>query len=86
MDPRARSWPRMIGRWLRNSVRESPRMAPLNVADYRDAGLRRVVATFQEAMRDRPEDKLPRVVVPGMPHMIPFRGPRALVPVITDFA
>jgi pimeloyl-ACP methyl ester carboxylesterase len=119
VDPRARSWPRMIGRWLRNSVRESPRMAPLNVADYRDAGLRRVVATFQEAMRDRPEDKLPRVavpvlvvrgeydrmvsqdwaeqvtrliprarlvVVPGMPHMIPFRGPQALVPVITDFA
>ncbi|MFI7705054.1 alpha/beta fold hydrolase [Nonomuraea sp. NPDC049480] len=118
VDPRARSWSRMIGRWMRNSVREDPRMTPLNVADYRDAGLRRVVATFQVAMRDRVEDKLPHVsvptlvvrgehdrmvpqdwaeqvtsltpgarlvVVPGMPHMIPFRGPEALAPIITGF-
>lgn len=119
VDPRARSWSRMIGRWMRNSVREDRRMAPLNVADYRDAGLRRVVETFRVAMRDRVEDKLPDVavptlvvrgaydrmvpqdwaeevtrriprarlvVVPGMPHMIPFRGPQALAPIITDFA
>ncbi|WP_188195215.1 alpha/beta fold hydrolase [Nonomuraea sp. SYSU D8015] len=66
VDPRARSWPRMIARWMRNSVRESPRMTPLNVADYRDAGLRRVVATFQVAMRDRVEDKLPHVTVPTL--------------------
>ncbi|RVX41673.1 pimeloyl-ACP methyl ester carboxylesterase [Nonomuraea polychroma] len=117
VDPQARSWPRMIGRWLRNSVRESPRMAPLNVADYWDAGMRRVVATFEVAMRDRPEDKLPRVavptlvvrgeydrmvsqawaeqvtrliprarlvIVPGMPHMIPFRDPQALAPIVTE--
>jgi pimeloyl-ACP methyl ester carboxylesterase len=41
VDPRARSPLAVLGQWLRNSVRESPRMTPLNVADYRDAGLRR---------------------------------------------
>jgi pimeloyl-ACP methyl ester carboxylesterase len=63
VDPRARSWPRLIGRWLRNSVHEDPRMVPLNVADYRDAGTGRLLATFRESMRDRIEDKLPRVTV-----------------------
>jgi pimeloyl-ACP methyl ester carboxylesterase len=118
VDPVARSWPRLIGRWMRNSRREDPRMAPLNVADYREAGFRQVLTSFTAAMRDRVEDKLPYVavptlvvrgeydrlvpqewaeevtrltpsarlvVVPGMPHMIPFRGPAALVPVIREF-
>ncbi|WP_171074663.1 alpha/beta fold hydrolase [Nonomuraea basaltis] len=119
VDPMARSWPRLLAGWLRNSVREDPRMAPLNVADYRDAGLRQVLASFRAAMRDRVEDKLPHVsvptlvvrgefdrmvsqewaeevtrltpsarlvIVPGMPHMIPFRGPEALMPIIREFA
>jgi pimeloyl-ACP methyl ester carboxylesterase len=64
VDPHARSAARLAGQWLRNSVRESPRMMPLNVADYRDAGLRRVLASFGASMRDRIEDKLPYVDVP----------------------
>ncbi|MGN9837039.1 alpha/beta fold hydrolase [Nonomuraea sp. H19] len=119
VDPMARSWSRQIIRWLRNSVREDPRMTPLNAADYRDAGLRQVLASFRAAMRDRVEDKLPHVavptlvvrgefdrmvpqdwaeevtrrtplarlvVVPGAPHMIPFRDPAALAPIIRGFA
>ncbi|MGW3353171.1 alpha/beta fold hydrolase [Nonomuraea rubra] len=66
VDPHARSPMRLVGQWLRNSVRESPRMAPLNIADYRDAGLRRVLATFGISMRDRVEDKLPHVSVPAL--------------------
>ncbi|MGW0480463.1 alpha/beta fold hydrolase [Nonomuraea sp. NPDC003214] len=119
VDPRARSWPRLVARWLRNSVREDPRMAPLNLADYREAGFRQVTASFAAAVRDRVEDKLPHlavpalvirgeydrivpqewaeevtraipdarlVVMPGMPHMIPFRDPAGLAPIITEFA
>ncbi|MEV0232603.1 alpha/beta hydrolase [Nonomuraea sp. NPDC050786] len=66
VDPAARSWPRLIARWLRNSRREDPRMMPLNAADYRDAGLRQVLAGFEAAVRDRVEDKLPHVAVPTL--------------------
>ncbi|WP_433335909.1 SDR family oxidoreductase [Spirillospora sp. CA-294931] len=66
IDAESRTWPRLILRWLRTSVREAPGMAPLNVADYRDAGPRRTLAAFRAAMDDRPEDKLPRVQVPTL--------------------
>ncbi|WP_043636562.1 alpha/beta fold hydrolase [Nonomuraea candida] len=66
VDARARTPARVVGQWLRNSVRESPRMAPLNVADYLDAGPRRVLAGFGASMRDRIEDKLPHVDVPAL--------------------
>ncbi|MEU1734469.1 alpha/beta hydrolase [Streptosporangium sp. NPDC020145] len=118
VDPHSRSPVRLAGQWLRNSVREDPRMVPLNVADYRDAGLRRVLGTFGESIRDRIEDKLPLVTVPtlvvrgeydrlvpqpwaeeatrllprgrlvimeGLPHMTPYRDPRGLARIVTDF-
>jgi pimeloyl-ACP methyl ester carboxylesterase len=118
VDPRARSPLGVLGQWLRNSVREDPRMARLNAADYRDAGTRRVLATFGESIRDRIEDKLPHVavpalvvrggkdrmvpqawaeevtrrlprgrltVLPGLPHMVPYRDPRGLARVVRDF-
>jgi NAD(P)-dependent dehydrogenase (short-subunit alcohol dehydrogenase family)/pimeloyl-ACP methyl ester carboxylesterase len=66
MDPSARTWPRMLARWLRNAVHEDPRMLPLNIADYRDAGAARVLATLRESARDRVEDRLPRVRVPTL--------------------
>ncbi|PZG39722.1 alpha/beta hydrolase [Spongiactinospora gelatinilytica] len=117
VDAAARSWPKLVWRWARNSVREDPRMAPLNIADYRDAGMRRVLSSFATAMRDGMEDKLPYVgvptlvvrgeydrlvprewaeevtrrlprgrlvVLPGLPHMIPFKDPGALVPLIVQ--
>jgi pimeloyl-ACP methyl ester carboxylesterase len=77
VDPVARTWPRTIARWLRNSVRESPRMIPLNVADYRDCGTRGMVFAFGESLRDRIEDRLPAVTAPTLV----LRGERdALVP------
>ncbi|TDD41486.1 alpha/beta hydrolase [Nonomuraea terrae] len=66
VDPLGRSPVRLVAQWLRNSVHESPRMAPLNVADYLDAGPRRVLASFGVSMRDRVEDKLPYVAVPAL--------------------
>lgn len=66
VDPRGRSAWRLAGQWLRNSRGESPSMAPLNAADYRDAGLRGVLAAFGESIRDRVEDKLPLVTVPAL--------------------
>jgi pimeloyl-ACP methyl ester carboxylesterase len=66
VDPRGRSPWRLAAQWLRNSRGESPSMAPLNAADYRDAGLRGVLAAFGESIRDRIEDKLPLITVPAL--------------------
>ncbi|MFC5833977.1 alpha/beta fold hydrolase [Nonomuraea insulae] len=66
VDPHGRSLWRLAGQWLRNSRGESPHMTPLNIADYRDAGLRGVLAAFGESIRDRVEDKLPLVTVPAL--------------------
>jgi pimeloyl-ACP methyl ester carboxylesterase len=118
MDPLSRRWPRTVFRWLRNAVHESPRMLPLNLADYLDCGTRRMVATFEESLRDRIEDRLPAVTVPTLvvrgerdtlapqswaeevtrlvprgrlatvshsAHMIPFKAPEALAPLVADF-
>jgi pimeloyl-ACP methyl ester carboxylesterase len=41
-------------------------MLPLNIADYADAGTRRVLATFRESIRDHIEVKLPYVTVPTL--------------------
>ncbi len=63
-DPAARTAPRQILRWLRDTAREDPLQLPILLRDVRDAGLRRVVGTLGHALRDRIEDKLPRVKVP----------------------
>jgi pimeloyl-ACP methyl ester carboxylesterase len=65
-DPTARSWHVTLGRWLRNHVRESPRMFPLNLADYRDCGTRRMFATFAASLKDRIDLRLPRIGVPAL--------------------
>ncbi|WP_344953701.1 alpha/beta fold hydrolase [Actinomadura miaoliensis] len=117
-DPHARTWRATLRRWLRNTVREDPRMFPLNLADYRDCGTRRMLAAFAESLRDPLEDRLPRVdvpalvvrgehdaivpqawteevtrlvpdarlaVVPGSPHMVPYRRPDALARLVEGF-
>ncbi|RCV51728.1 alpha/beta fold hydrolase [Marinitenerispora sediminis] len=66
VDAAARGFGRQLLRWLRNSPRERVSMAALNIADYRDAGTRRVVDAFREALRDRVEDRLPHVRVPAL--------------------
>ncbi len=66
MDPRGRSIPRLIGRFLLNMLRDSPSLAPIELLDYLDAGIGRAWRTFRYALEDRIEDKLPRVRVPTL--------------------
>lgn len=66
VDPAARSFARQLLRWIRNSPHERPSMAPLNLADYRDAGVRHVIGAFVASLRDRIETKLPYVTVPAL--------------------
>lgn len=68
-DPRARSTPRLLARWILEAPQES-RMAPLMVKDYAFAGLRRALATFRmvvagEIERDAREIHVPVLVVRG---------------------
>jgi 2-hydroxy-6-oxonona-2,4-dienedioate hydrolase len=65
MDAAARSLPRQTWRWLRDTARERPDPRA-RLRDYRDAGLRRVLATYRLALRDRIEDKLPGVAAPTL--------------------
>lgn len=65
MDPAARSLGRQTWRWLRDTVQERPDPWA-RLRDYRDAGLRRVLATYRLALRDRVEGKLPRVLAPTL--------------------
>jgi pimeloyl-ACP methyl ester carboxylesterase len=58
-DPTARTASRQLWRWLRDVPREDPRQAPIVALDVRDAGPRRVVATFRASLRDPIEAKLP---------------------------
>jgi len=66
VDPRGRSLLRQAVRWMINVTREPLSLAPILVRDYLDAGLRRTVLTFQHMMRDRIEEKLPRLDVPTL--------------------
>jgi pimeloyl-ACP methyl ester carboxylesterase len=65
-DPDARTAPRQVLRWLRNLPGERPGQLPLVVADYGDAGVRRVLRTFGRSLADRIEDKLPLAQVPTL--------------------
>jgi pimeloyl-ACP methyl ester carboxylesterase len=66
MDRHARTAVRQIARWLRNSAHERPSQLPLIVRDYGAAGLRRILETFRDALRDRIEERLPRIEVPAL--------------------
>jgi pimeloyl-ACP methyl ester carboxylesterase len=63
-DAAARSASRQLWRWLRDVPREDLRQAAILLRDVRDAGPRRVAATFRASLRDQLEAKLPRVSVP----------------------
>jgi 2-hydroxy-6-oxonona-2,4-dienedioate hydrolase len=65
MDAAARSLPRQTWRWLRDLVQERPD-PKARLRDYRDAGLRRVLATYRLALRHRVEEQLPRAVAPTL--------------------
>lgn len=65
-DPRVNSLFRYLGRLALDAAREPLSLAPLAVRDYLKAGLVRGFRTFQFAVRDRIEDKLPRIATPSL--------------------
>jgi 2-hydroxy-6-oxonona-2,4-dienedioate hydrolase len=65
MDAQARGLPRQAWHWLRDMARERTNPLPL-LPDYRDAGAGRVLSIYRHALRDRIEDKLPRIAVPTL--------------------
>jgi len=65
MDAAARSLGRQSWRWLRDTLQERPDPRA-RLRDYRDAGLRRVLATYRLALRHRVEERLPRVTAPTL--------------------
>jgi pimeloyl-ACP methyl ester carboxylesterase len=66
IDPSARTAPRQILRWLRDTAREDPLQLPILLRDVRDAGPLRVAGTLGHALRDPIEHKLPMVEVPAL--------------------
>lgn len=66
VDPRYRTTLRHAPRFFVDAIREPPSLVPIIVRDYLRFGLRRFVATAGAALRDRPEDKLPRIPSPTM--------------------
>lgn len=65
-DPQRRSVLGQFGRLLLNALREPPSLVPLVVADYLRAGLVRGARTLAASMRERVEEKLPRVSAPAL--------------------
>lgn len=66
MDRRARTGRQQFGRLLVDSFREPPSQPFIVAFDYLMFGLRRFRQTFDAAVRDRIEDKLPRVRMPAL--------------------
>jgi 2-hydroxy-6-oxonona-2,4-dienedioate hydrolase len=66
VDPRYRTPLRHAPRFFVDAIREPPSLLPIIVRDYLRFGLRRFVATAGAALRDRPEDKLPRIPSPTL--------------------
>lgn len=66
VDPRYRTPLRHAPRFFVDAAREPPSLLPIIVRDYLRFGLRRFVATAGAAVRDRPEDKLPRIPSPTL--------------------
>lgn len=66
MDRRGRNAPVQIARWLRDWPRERQSLALAHLRDFALAGPRRALRTFQYALADRVEEKLPRVCAPTL--------------------
>ncbi|WP_435112508.1 alpha/beta fold hydrolase [Nocardiopsis synnemataformans] len=65
-DPGARSLPALAARLLRDNIREGLSVAVSGVADYRNAGMRRVVRSWLTSRDHRIELVLPRVTQPAL--------------------
>ena len=66
VDPQARTAIRQLARLLLDASREPPALLPIVLDDDLRAGLGRTVRTFQYALQDTIERKLPQVRVPSL--------------------
>ena len=66
VDADARSLPVQVWRTLRNGRTEPAALGRISAVDYAKAGLGRAVRTTRAMMRDRIEDKLPRIKAPTL--------------------
>ena len=66
MDPRGRSVPRHVARFLLDVPREPPSVVPIELRDLLAAGARRGWLTFRYALEDLIEENLPRVRAPAI--------------------
>jgi pimeloyl-ACP methyl ester carboxylesterase len=64
VDPGAPTATGQAWRWLRDLAFEDLKQAPIILADVRDAGPRRVLATLRHSVRHRLERRLPLVQAP----------------------
>lgn len=62
-DPASRTFARIARRWFANARRE-PSHLRFSLSEYRRAGFARALSTFRAMLRDRIEDRLPRVTAP----------------------
>jgi 2-hydroxy-6-oxonona-2,4-dienedioate hydrolase len=66
MEPRVRN-PLIAGlRWLRNSIMEPSELGRLTLRENLATGPIRAAYTFFEALKDRPEEKLSKIVAPTL--------------------
>lgn len=66
MDPRARTMPPQIGRFLLDTLREPPALIAIESLDLLRAGAGRSLLTFRHALKDPIEERLPRMRVPAL--------------------
>ena len=66
-DPQARTWWQQAWRWVKKMGGEKREQTPINLREYRDAGLHRVFRSLQLSFfEDRIEEQLPQVRVPTL--------------------
>jgi 2-hydroxy-6-oxonona-2,4-dienedioate hydrolase len=66
IDPGRRSGPQQIGRWLVDGTREKGSLGVIQLRDYWRAGPSRVLQAYGVMMRDRIEERLPRIQAPAL--------------------
>jgi pimeloyl-ACP methyl ester carboxylesterase len=66
IPPHLRSFRSLFAQRFGAGADEPRRLTPLAVGDYVRSGLRRVLATYRDAVADRPEDRAPGVGCPSL--------------------
>jgi len=66
IDAAARTWPRLIGRYLRPLWREHPAELPAVAGSMTASGVRPIVKLLRSALADRPEQQIGDLRVPAL--------------------